>query len=217
MLFILKNLSGISVLAAGLGLIIVLILSLSLHEFAHAYIAYKNGDMTAKAMGRLTMNPIVHMDPVGLFCCFFCGFGWAKPVPVNPHMFRNYKRGMILTSLAGVTTNLILAFVGAGFYYLCIRFFTVANFWTLFATYTCYFWYILNLSLFVFNLLPVYPLDGFQVIEACTKYDNKFIVFMKKYGGLLLLAFVLLCGTWLSWLIQWIGYPISAFWEWVIF
>jgi len=213
MIYILQNLSGIAVIAAGLGLLIVLVFSLTLHEYSHAYIAYKNGDMTAKAMGRLTVNPVVHMDLIGMFCCFFCGFGWAKPVPINPAMFRNYKKGMILTSLAGVIMNLILAFIGAGFYYLCLKFITVVNFWTLFVLYTSYFWYVINLSLFVFNLLPVYPLDGFKIIETCTKYDNKFIVFMRSYGGLLLLAVVLLCGAWLSKLITWVGYPISAFWE----
>lgn len=217
MLFILQNLSGIAILAAGLALIIVLILSLTLHEFAHAYIAYKNGDLTAKNAGRLTVNPLAHMDPIGMFCCFFCGFGWAKPVPINPNMFRNYKRGMILTSLAGVVTNLILAFFGAGFFFLCMRFITVANFGTIFVTYLFYFMYSINLSLFVFNLLPIYPLDGFKVIEACTKYNNKYVDFMKRYGTLILLVVVLLCGNWVSKLMEWVGYPITAFWNWVIF
>ncbi len=217
MLYIIRNLSGISILAAGLGLMIVLVISLTMHEYAHAFIANKNGDPTAKMMGRLTVNPIAHMDLIGFICCFFCGFGWAKPVPINPTMFRNYKKGMILTSLAGVMTNLIFAFVGCGFYYLCVRFFTVVNFGTLFLVYLFYFMYIINLSLFVFNLLPVYPLDGFKIIEACSKYENKFVSFMRQYGSWILIAVVVLCGNWVSWLMQWIGYPITAFWNWIIF
>ena len=88
-------------------------LSLSVHEFAHGYAAYKMGDDTAKNMGRLNISPMSHLDPIGAICLFFFGFGWARPVPVNPRNFESgkYKSGMVITSLAGPLSNIILSFV----------------------------------------------------------------------------------------------------------
>ena len=86
------------------------------HEFAHAFIAYKNGDPTAKMNGRLTLNPIKHLDPIGCILCIFTGFGWAKPVPIYPYNFKNYRRGLFTTAIAGVVINYIIAFLAYPLY-----------------------------------------------------------------------------------------------------
>ena len=93
-----------------LARLIALVCVFSPHEFAHAFIAYKNGDPTAKIRGRMTLNPLKHLDPVGYVLCAAAGFGWAKPVPIDPYNFRNYKRGMFTTAIAGVIVNYIVAF-----------------------------------------------------------------------------------------------------------
>ena len=94
----------------------VMMLSLSVHESAHGFIAHKCGDDTAYNFGRITLNPLKHLDPIGFLCMMLVGFGWAKPVPVNSRNFRNHKRGMILTALAGPASNLILGFLFAIMY-----------------------------------------------------------------------------------------------------
>ena len=94
-------------LASFLAVIAVI----SLHEFAHAFVAYKCGDPTAKFSGRMTLNPVKHFDLWGMLCFAVAGFGWAKPVPINPYNFRNYKRGSFLTSIAGIAINYLSAFL----------------------------------------------------------------------------------------------------------
>ena len=89
------------------------LIALTFHEFAHAYVAYKNGDPTARNLGRMTLNPLAHLDVWGFVCMLLVGFGWAKPVPVNPNNYRNYKKGELTVSLAGVTMNLIIGIIGA--------------------------------------------------------------------------------------------------------
>ena len=81
------------------------------HEFAHAFVAYKNGDATAKMYGRLTLNPLKHLDPIGCILCVFTGFGWAKPVPIYPYNFKKYRIGLFTTAIAGVVTNYLIAFI----------------------------------------------------------------------------------------------------------
>lgn len=137
---------------------------LPIHEFAHAYIADKLGDTTARQMGRLTINPLHHLDLVGTICLIFTGFGWAKPVPVNPGAFKNPKRGMAVVAAAGPISNLLLAFV----YMLCVKllaiFFGSDNSGV--GYYLMQIFYILtyiSVSLGIFNLLPVPPLDGSRI------------------------------------------------------
>ena len=96
-------------LILALAFLIVAAFSIVIHEFAHAWVAKLNGDLTAKARGRLTLNPVAHFDPVGVLMMLLVGFGWARPVPINPNNFTNYKRGMFTVSIAGVTANLIAA------------------------------------------------------------------------------------------------------------
>ena len=217
MLNFINDLSGTESISAGLALILVLVISLSLHEFGHAFVAYKQGDMTPKIMGRVTLNPLAHIDPIGFVCCALFGFGWAKPVEINPIKFRNYKKGLFLTSIAGVTINIILAFLGCGIYYICLRFLPLTNGFNLFLLYFGMFMYTINLSLFVFNLLPVYPLDGFNCIAALTKYDNKFVNFMRKYGTLILIIVLIFGDILLFQLVQWIGTPLEMLWRLIVY
>jgi Zn-dependent protease len=134
----------------------VLTISLSLHEAAHAWAAFRLGDDTAKRMGRLSLNPLVHLDIFGsLMILTGMPIGWAKPVPVNPHNLYNPRTGMPLVSFAGPLSNLLLALVG------CIVYAAISNF-----IYGSGWYTMLNLSLAIFNLLPIFPLDGSKFITA---------------------------------------------------
>ena len=136
----------------GIILILTLIFSLSFHEFAHAYIAYRLGDNTAAYQGRLTLNPLAHLDPIGSLMLLLVGFGYAKPVPVNPINLNNPRIDMMKIAFAGPASNLLLAFLAL----------FLSNLFSLDSIIVSYF-YIINLALAVFNLLPVYPLDGGQI------------------------------------------------------
>ena len=147
---------------------VAIVLSLVLHECAHALMAYRCGDPTAKYFGRLTLNPLKHLDPIGTLCLVFLGFGWAKPVPVNPRNYRNGTRDDFLVSIAGIVTNftLYLAFtilyVVLGTY--CYRlYYTTAWFPYVFQFISLF--RSMNLCLAVFNLLPIPPLDGFHLFN----------------------------------------------------
>lgn len=212
MIFILESLPKEMMIAGGIAFLVAMIFALSIHEFGHAYVAYKCGDSTAKLMGRMTINPLVHMDPIGLICCFLFGFGWAKPVPINPLHFKKYKKGIALTSIAGVTINFILAFFSCGFAMAMAKFANLTNQFLLFLYFLFQFSYVINLILAIFNLLPIYPLDGFRVLEASAKYDNKYVAFMHQYGSIILIFFLLLGSGILSWLYSMIEIPISLFW-----
>lgn len=144
--------------------------ALVLHELAHGLVALWNGDPTAKFSGRLTLNPLKHLDPVGFIMMMLVGFGYAKPVPVNPYNFKKFRRGLITVSAAG--------------------------YWILFYL-SQYFWILMtvNLTLAFFNILPFYPLDGFKLIESLTHQGNKFVRFMRNNGqyilwGLMGLSFI---------------------------
>ncbi len=207
------------VIVLTISLCLVLLISFSLHEFAHAYAAFKNGDPTAKALGRLTINPMAHIDIAGFVCCMLFGFGWAKPVPINPAHFRNYKKGIITTSIAGVLANFILAFIGCGLYYVFQIFLAplIVNEYLIMLIGSFFgFLYNINICLMIFNLLPIPPLDGFNVISAVTKYDNKFVQFMQKYGSIILFAIVIFGSRLLSVLISWISMPIDMLWIWIL-
>ena len=171
------------------------ILALSLHEFAHAWVANRCGDNTAKMMGRLTVNPLKHLDPLGTILMIVMGFGWAKPVPVNPRNYRNYRKDDLKVSVAGVTMNLIMFIVGnvlmlvflaaairAGdamtgptlsmlfkqYDYYNVAIYQVEQSFGDIAGYLfqmVYYFTVTNLVLCVFNLLPVPPLDGYHVLN----------------------------------------------------
>ena len=191
MISLLRNFTGTDLIIAGIAMLLTLIISLSMHELAHAFVAYKNGDDTAKLMGRLTLNPIAHLDPMGLLFCIIFGFGWAKPVPVNPLKFKKYRSGMAWVSVAGVITNYILAFFSSLGYVLCVRFVVNYNYFFIFLELFFYLMFSLNIMLFVFNLLPLYPLDGFNLVNSFTRENNKFINFAKEKGPITLLCILI--------------------------
>ena len=171
--------------------VIAVLFAIIMHECAHGYVAYWNGDDTAKLMGRLTFNPIKHMDVLGTLCFIFIGFGWAKPVPINPARFRNYKKGLITTSIAGVIMNFIVAIISACLCVITLKFFNNSNLASTFLRYLFSFSTSINISLMVFNLLPIYPLDGFNIISALLPYGNKFVSFMYRYGQILLFIVII--------------------------
>ncbi|MCR2821326.1 site-2 protease family protein [Lederbergia panacisoli] len=142
----------------------ILLIAFTVHEFAHAYTAYKFGDTTAKDQGRLTLNPIHHLDPIGTLLIFIAGFGWARPVPVNRYHFKNPRLGGIVVSLMGPVSNFLLAFIGMGVLYILIITGVAASLPPLVMKFFDLFVYF-NVLLFVFNLLPLPPLDGYRILE----------------------------------------------------
>jgi len=183
---------GIWILASAVAFLCAIIL----HEVAHAWTAYKNGDPSAKIAGRISLNPAKHLDPMGTLFLVFFPFGWAKPVPVNPFNYRNFRRGNFWVSIAGVTVNLILGFVFSLFLYMMIRFDADINNFGFFALYSFLSSMVMiNIALMFFNLLPIYPLDGYNVLVSFTKPNNKYMQFVRQYsmfvffGVLLLLSY----------------------------
>ncbi len=173
--------------------IITLIIAFTLHEFAHAFTANALGDDTPRMAGRLTLNPFAHLDLMGTLMLLMAGFGWAKPVPVNPYTLRRKsKAGLMLVSLAGPLTNLLLAVIAA----IPLRFnlvpldFISGRFLPTFSQFLLEFIFI-NLALFLFNLIPLAPLDGEQVLlffmppAFKRAYEN-----IRPYGPIILLVIV---------------------------
>lgn len=187
-----------------LAYIPALIFALVIHELAHGLVAYWNGDDTAKLNRRLTLNPAKHFDPIGFLMLALVGFGWAKPVPINPTRFRNYRKGMITVSLAGVLANLAMAFLGTGAFALfaviikgtdvLLQGATAGYYLYAFFSYLLQYFIIINLTLMAFNLIPVFPLDGFRVVETLAKPNNRYVDFNYRYGSFLLLG-ILLAST----------------------
>ena len=170
------------------------IIGLTIHELAHAYTAYKLGDMTAKNDGRLTFNPLKHIDPLGFILIVIAGFGWAKPVGFNPDNLKNKHRDEILISLAGPFSNFLLAIlfliVARALFFLPYFHGTATG---LVVVNMLVLWAIINFGLFVFNLLPIPPLDGSHVYTTFLKEINpKLLQSMYMYGtwGLLLIILI---------------------------
>lgn len=179
-----------------------LLISLILHECAHGFVALKCGDPTAKWMGRLTLDPRKHLDPIGIICMVFLGIGWAKPVPVNPNNFRKRSRDMIFVSIAGITVNLILFLISMFLWVLSLK--NGSQFMEYIRVFLQYM-YSFNLSLAIFNLLPVPPLDGFRLLNQVMfkgqlNLDERIMTYV-RYGflflclsGVLSNAFSRVCG-----------------------
>lgn len=177
----------------------IFFISLAVHEFSHAFFAYRFGDPTAKNEGRLTLNPIKHIDPVGSLLmpllAFFSGFaliGWAKPVPVNPSYFSNQRRDDAIVSLMGPVSNFILCFVFA-FLTLFFKDITILEVQGKIIMLNTLLWYgvLLNIFLALFNLLPIPPLDGFHIIHSI--FYNEFTFKLMRlgiFGTLILLLFI---------------------------
>ncbi len=171
------------------------LLSLSIHEMGHGLAAYLMGDNTARSQGRLSLNPIQHIDPIGGLCLLLFGFGWAKPVPVNPDNFNNKKGGMVLTSLAGPLMNFILAFLaqigvvvlgGMTFKTAGVGYDIASVLYMLF-----YYLVIMNLGLGIFNLIPIPPLDGSKVLSSVLPTDLYFKYMQYERFGFILLILLM--------------------------
>ena len=170
-------------------IVTALVFALCIHEFSHGYIAYLNGDDTAYRMGRLTLNPLKHLDPIGSMMILFIGFGYAKPVPVNPMNLNNPRVDMIKVAAAGPISNFILSFIGVLFFTLLAKIGLMQENYKLFLTY----FIIINTYLGLFNLIPIYPLDGGQIFgNFISKYDKNIFIKLNEYGPKILLGAILL-------------------------
>lgn len=163
------------------------VVALTFHECSHALAAYKLGDPTARNMGRLTLNPLKHLDLMGTLLLLLVGFGWAKPVPVNPRNYRNPKRDDIIVSLAGITSNLLLAFLATPIYMLTIK--HGSNIALVVSWFICAFIQT-NIVLALFNLIPISPLDGSHVLEdlLLPVCGPKPFLWLRQYGRYLLIV-----------------------------
>ena len=191
--------------------IIVILISLSFHEWGHAYAAHINGDDTARNMGRMTLNPIAHIDPVGSLMILIIGFGWAKPVPVNPRNYRNYRKGEFMVSFAGIFMNLMLALFAAliscaiaiidlNAYEAPIMSELVQGLATVklaaqLPRQLYMFFYILgvtNCALALFNFIPVYPLDGSHIFILLfgKVIGAKAVMWVQRNGRIILYVFL---------------------------
>jgi Zn-dependent protease len=173
-----------------LGFIIIaipLLYAVIFHELAHGWVAYRLGDPTAKTLGRLSLNPLKHLDPVGTLMLFLVGFGWAKPVPVNFNYLRDRRKGMILVSSAGVVTNIILAFCA----FFLLRLLSPSP-----SDLTAQLLYIfarINIILAAFNLIPLPPLDGSKIVMGFAPPGvQKAIYSLERYGLLIIIALLYL-------------------------
>ncbi len=171
-----------------------ILIGLSFHEFGHAYVSTKLGDPTPKLQGRVTINPLAHIDPVGMVCLLFCGFGWGIPVQINPSYYKNRRRDEILVGFAGVAMNLILAIVFSLLVRIAITVFQSTQSETASIIYQILLNVVMiNVVLMVFNLLPVPPLDGFGIVtnlfnlQKYSWYDKYY-----QYGYFILIFLVLL-------------------------
>lgn len=150
----------------------IVLIALSFHEWAHGFVAYKLGDPTAKYLGRLTLNPIKHIDPIGALCMLLAHFGWAKPVPIDITNFKHPKRDLALSALAGPVINFLMGIVGC-FLYVVAVIFIPSNYDSTFLeglvqlVYDFFLYFgVLNFSLALFNFLPIPPLDGSKILYA---------------------------------------------------
>jgi Zn-dependent protease len=165
-----------------------ILFGLTIHEFSHGYVAWRLGDPTAKMMGRLTLNPLKHLDPIGTIALFFFHFGWAKPVPIDPTYFRHPTRDMAISSMAGPASNLLTAAV-AGLVVRLLTLLHVSGFpWMLASFFVLY-----NLILCFFNLIPIPPLDGSRLVyhllppDAARAYAG-----LERYGFLILIGIIMI-------------------------
>lgn len=167
---------------------ISLILVISVHEFAHAFMANRLGDQTPKSQGRLTLNPLAHLDPFGTFLLFLVGFGWGKPVIFNPYNLKNPRKDAALISLAGPASNLIFALLMSVIYRIAL-----ATFYPASGIFDIFFYIIyFNLLLAFFNLIPIHPLDGGKIFTGFLPVSEarEADLFLRRYGLIILILLI---------------------------
>jgi Zn-dependent protease len=187
-----------------LGFLIIavpLLYSIIFHELAHGWVAYRMGDPTAKSLGRLSLNPLKHLDPMGTMMLFLFGFGWAKPVPVNFTQLRDKRMGMILVSSAGIITNMLLAFCALFLYRL------LSPSPSSISAQLLYFFARINIILAAFNLIPLPPLDGSKILMGFASSSvRNFLSRFERYGFFIIIALLYLG----------VLTPVIRFFEWMI-
>lgn len=225
-----------------LAMLFAIVFALVLHEIAHGLVALWNGDPTAKIYGRLSLNPLKHFDILGLLMMLVVGFGWAKPVPINPRNFKKYKTGCITVSLAGIVTNFLLAFIFAMVYvalYCRIPFApyllygimpTSQNVSASVSYLVAFFLYFsglmmqLNVCFALFNLLPLFPLDGYRLLACFVSENNGYMRFVRRYSLYIMLGLIILgnidiisaytpLNLYINTLGGWIQQGFISFWE----
>jgi len=196
----------------------ILLIALPFHEWAHAYVAYRLGDPTAKDAGRLTLNPVRHLDPLGTLMMLVASVGWAKPVPVNSGYFRDRRKGMILVALAGPFSNMLLAFLFTLIWGLMVKLLvigvipvesetavTIVTWLQVFFRFCV----LVNISLAVFNMIPVPPLDGSRLISAFVPEESYYrFARYEQYIGIAFLALVVFLPDALDSVISFVADPI---------
>jgi Zn-dependent protease len=173
----------------------VVLLAIICHECAHGWVSYKLGDPTAKQAGRLTLNPLKHLDVLGTICMLFFHVGWAKPVPINPFYYKDRKKGIIYVSIAGPLTNFILAFISLMIEGVLFKFGSDSSVVVWIFCQLCYYSAVVNIGLCLFNLIPIPPLDGSKIVgelshwvaEKYYRYERywKIILFILVFTGIL--------------------------------
>ena len=204
-----------------------------MHEWAHAFVATKLGDPTPGYQGRLTLNPFAHIDYFGALALIVFGIGWAKPVPINPNNFDNYRKGCFWTSAAGILMNYFMAFLIYPIVIIVLRWVCplfAGTYMEIFLFNLFYLMFSCSLSFCVFNLLPFYPLDGFRIVDALNKKHGKVYQFLRRYGysilmGLIfihifvdwfpILGYIDILGYVMQFAVGILGRPITLLWDWV--
>jgi Zn-dependent protease len=180
---------------------IPLLFSVVIHEVAHGWVAYWMGDPTAKRLGRLSLNPLKHLDPVGTLMLFLAGFGWAKPVPVNFNNLSHKRKGLIFVSSAGIVANILSAFIALLF----IRLFSIPS--SGIAVILVYYVVQINLTLAALNLIPIPPLDGSKIMMGIVwERTPYFLSRLEPYGFFIIIGFLYLG----------ILDPLIGFFRWMI-
>ncbi|MDF9408975.1 MAG: Peptidase family M50 [Pelotomaculum sp. PtaB.Bin013] len=162
-----------------------IVLGLTFHEYAHGWTADRLGDRTARYQGRLTINPVAHIDPIGLLLLFFAGFGWAKPVPVNPYNLKvDQRQGMLLVALAGPVMNMLLAVISA------IVFGALVGLNLPYFREIMQYMIQINVVLAVFNIIPIPPLDGSKILAGILPGRQEWLYQLEQYGSIVLILLV---------------------------
>ena len=187
------GLTGEQAVAIFLISIFVFFISLTVHELAHGFAAYKMGDLTAKIDGRLSLNPLKHLDMSGFLAFMLIGVGWAKPVPVNPLNFKKYKTGMRWVSISGILANFLLGLLAAIIYAVLLSTVGFAGTIMQYVELLLIYFMMVNSMLALFNLLPFMPLDGFNFISTFLKPDNKFIQWNARKGITTVFTLIIAC------------------------
>jgi len=171
-----------------------ILMALTFHEYAHAYAAHRLGDDTARLSGRLTLNPLRHLDPLGTIMIFLVHFGWAKPVPVNPYNLRNPKKDMLWISAAGPLSNMLLALISGLLFRLFSDYAMIAERNSLagLLLLVVFFSLKINLALAIFNILPIAPLDGSKILYGLLPPGfGMMILTLERYGPFILIGLII--------------------------